>query len=636
MAQCIPVKGTTRRIYLYWILLLVPTLLVGAGALFLLQREQARLAAREGQVDEARRAALGTRAQLAAENLELIVGDVENGVLETLAEPGDEGLGAFLADLEKSNPLVRTAFLCSDSGRLLLPAEGGGGEAARGFRRRFAALLQRDPPWAPAALQAAAKAKEERSQQDSQKKMMESSERLSYAENVQRARRDLQALSKSRQAVNAAPPTAAAVPAQEDLVRMSASNSLSDSKDVVQLQSSQGPAPALQAFKVANQPAATKAAREIRRGWTPLVVEKRLCLLGWVQPLGSGQVRGVELETSALVSRLEAVLPTQLGPGEGLCLKDDKGRVLQQVGFVDQEGIPIVRVPVKTGLLPGWVVEAHLEAGSYARSSGGGLWLLASLLVGSFVVAILAGGSLLLWQARRSELDSVQKTSFVANVSHELKTPLTTIRLYAELLEQGRVQDEEKRRGYLVTIGRETERLARLVNNVLDFSRLERGRRALQPESLDLAAEAQRLASMLAPRAAEAGLQLETAIPGSLVPVHLDRDALGQIVLNLADNAFKYASAGGELRIELAAAGPGRCALRFLDRGPGVPPALRERVFEKFYRIDESLTAEKGGAGLGLSIARQLARAMGGELRCLPREGGGAEFRLELPMGQLR
>jgi len=635
MAQCIPVKGTTRRIYLYWILLLVPTLLVGAGALFLLQREQARLAAREGQVDEARRAALGTRAQLAAENLELIVGDVENGVLDTLAEPGDEGLGAFLADLEKSNPFVRTAFLCSDSGRLLLPAEGGGGEAARGFRRRFAALLQRDPPWAPAALQAAAKAKEERSQQDSQKKMMESSERLSYAENVQRARRDLQALSKSRQ-VSAAAPIAAAVPPQSDAARLSASNSLSDSKDAVRVQSSKSAAPVLQGFQVANQSVEPRATREDRRGWTPVTVEKRLCLLGWVQPLGSGQVRGVELETTALVSRLEAVLPTQLGTGEGLCLKDDKGRVLQQVGFVDQGGVPVVRVPVKTGLLPGWVVEAHLEMGSYARVSGGGLWLLASLLVGSFVVAILAGGSLLLWQARRSELDSVQKTSFVANVSHELKTPLTTIRLYAELLEQGRVQDEEKRRGYLVTIGRETERLARLVNNVLDFSRLERGRRVLQPEALDLGAEARRLATMLAPRAAEAGLRLETAIPEAPLELLLDRDALGQIVLNLADNAFKYASAGGELRIELAATGPGRCALRFLDRGPGVPPALRERVFDKFYRIDESLTAEKGGAGLGLSIARQLARAMGGELCCLPREGGGAEFRLELPMGQLR
>jgi len=193
------------------------------------------------------------------------------------------------------------------------------------------------------------------------------------------------------------------------------------------------------------------------------------------------------------------------------------------------------------------------------------------------------------------------------------------------------VLDEEKRRGYLVTIGRETERLARLVNNVLDFSRLERGRRAMKPEECDLAEELRRFAAMLAPRAAEAGLRLEPVIPETPVAVRMDRDALGQIVLNLADNAFKYASSGGELRIELQAGSSDRCVLRFLDRGPGVPEVLRERIFEKFYRIDEGLTAEKGGAGLGLSIARQLARAMGGELRCLPREGGGAEFRLELP-----
>jgi glucosamine--fructose-6-phosphate aminotransferase (isomerizing) len=109
------------------------------------------------------------------------------------------------------------------------------------------------------------------------------------------------------------------------------------------------------------------------------------------------------------------------------------------------------------------------------------------------VVAILSGGSLLLWQARRSEAEAAQKTSFVANVSHEFKTPLTTIRLYAELLEQGRVRDAAQGSDYLRTIGRETQRLARLVNNALDFSRLEQGRKKFVRENVDLTAELTRL-----------------------------------------------------------------------------------------------------------------------------------------------
>jgi signal transduction histidine kinase len=130
---------------------------------------------------------------------------------------------------------------------------------------------------------------------------------------------------------------------------------------------------------------------------------------------------------------------------------------------------------------------------------------------------------------------------------------------------------------------------------------------------------------------AECGLALKQELPDQSIPVVSDRDALEQIVLNLVDNACKYAAEGGEVLISVMAKGAGGAELHVADRGPGVPADQHERIFEKFHRVNDALTAEKTGAGLGLSIARQLARGLGGDLRCVSRVGGGAEFILVLP-----
>jgi signal transduction histidine kinase len=360
------------------------------------------------------------------------------------------------------------------------------------------------------------------------------------------------------------------------------------------------------------------------------MADGRMHLLGWLQPGGVGEVRGVEVEMTALVSRLGGALPADLATDEGYILRDDKGRVVHQAGKVPNDRVPpVAQIPLAATLLPGWEVVAFQAL--VVTESGGGFFFIGLMLTAILVTAILAGGSLLLWQARRSEADAVQKTSFVANVSHEFKTPLTTIRLYAELLEQGRVQDSEKRSEYLKTIGRETHRLARLVNNVLDFSRLEQGRKKYQLAPFDLTSALAQLLDTHGPRIAEAGLVLKRELPVDEVSVTSDCDAVGQIMINLLDNACKYAASGGEVVVALRSGENGGAELRVSDRGPGVPPEHRERIFDKFHRVDDTLTAEKGGAGLGLSIARQLARGLGGELRYMPRVGGGAEFIFELP-----
>lgn len=647
---------TSRRILLYWLLLLVPTLLVGGGAILLLRREQARLADRSAEAEEARRAAIAARARLTAETVELLVGDVQNGLLDSLAAEPPAGIEGFMSQWEKTQPLVRTAFRATLDGRLLRPAIANGDEDGRGFVRRFPRMMEGGSPWS-VAKEAAAPSVSER---ENKLKLDEPSARQEVSVNVaqvQSARRDVRDLFKNRE-YNA--PAPAAPSAAESAGRMADAVSRRDgyeearTKEAARVASrdqagqriaaaSSSPAPT-QEGKIEKLAAALalKDASPERRGWLPRVMDGRMHLLGWVQPAGAAEVRGVEVELAALISRLGGALPAEVGTGEGFALRDEQDRILHQVGTMARAAenertgttaarVMVERVPLAAALLPQWSVIAYLTLPAEQGAGGATLFWISMLLVGVSVAAILAGGSLLLRQARRSEEEAIQKTSFVANVSHEFKTPLTTIRLYSELLEQGRVRDAAQGGEYLRTIGRETQRLARLVNNALDFSRLEQGRKKFAKERLELGTEMGRLLDTQAPRLAEAEMRLQRELPAAPLEVTTDRDALEQIVLNLLDNACKYAASGGKVMVAVRAQEGGGAQVVVADRGPGVPADHRERIFDKFHRVDDALTAEKTGAGLGLSIARQLARGLGGELRHVAREGGGAEFILELP-----
>lgn len=662
----------SRRIYLYWFLLLVPTLAVGFVALQLLRREQSRLLSRSGQVEEARRDALGARARLVVENLELLSGDVEASLLDTLASPNPGSLEDFLRRLPEGNPLVRATFLCTEDGRLVYPSADDVREEARGFRRRFARALGTEPPWlaparerrdapsSPAASsEAAAKA---------QRNELPDANLQSNTLQVQNLRRDLQQLARAN-IDRPAQRSSAAANRPADLDAFAGALSPLPSRTLSKLATADSAVPSSASADSAtpssssvpkSATASSPSSQDLsagRRGWHALVIDGRRHLLGWSQSVAYAPVTGLELDFSALAPRLAAILPVDLAAGESLVLRDDQGRILRQTGAAFSANTPLaLRVPIGSALLAGWSVEARLLPSSYDGSfDDSAFFFVGALLVGILCIAILAGGSLLLRQARASALEALQKASFVSNVSHEFKTPLTTIRLYAELLEQQRVSDPHKRLEYLRTISRETQRLARLVGNALDFARLEQGRRLYRGEMLDLRAEAERIVEAQRPRLAECGLSPSVLLPEDSVFVRADRDALEQILLNLLDNACKYAASGGVLELSVlppslprvtAVGGahplqkrtalPGnpsadRALLLVDDRGPGVPPDQRERIFEKFHRLDTRLTAEQGGVGLGLSIARRLARGLDGDLACLERPGGGARFALSLP-----
>jgi signal transduction histidine kinase len=227
-----------------------------------------------------------------------------------------------------------------------------------------------------------------------------------------------------------------------------------------------------------------------------------------------------------------------------------------------------------------------------------------------------------------------QKTDFVSNVSHELKTPLTSIRMFSELLAEGRVADAAKQRSYLAIIAAETARLTRLINNVLDFARAERGEKKYRFQQCDLVQLVRELAETYRPHLEAEGFRFECVLPDAPVMVNADRDALAQVVLNLLSNAEKYSAERKEilLRVESCDLPLPHVELAVLDRGLGVPLGSEQRIFEKFYRAHDSLSSGIQGSGLGLTLARQIARAHGGEVVYQAREGGGSWFSLRLPL----
>lgn len=593
-------------------------MVVGVGAVSLLKREQERIAQQSAATWEARRAAAEARARLIVENVELLTGDVQEGLLDALADQPQEGVVGLLSEWEANNPLVRGGFVAREDGGLLWPEARNADESARGFLRRLGASFRESPPWQAEKLEPKGTKSEP---MEAEAKKARGAVTSNVAQ-VQSARRDVQQLVK---APNAATMDASALEGQRmaeaSAMEVQRAEAWARNQRELSARASRAAAPREEAERRA----------KVLRGWKAVTIDGRSHVIGWVQARASGEVRGVELNLGGLVSRLAQALPAEVSGEDGYVLRDAEKRVVHQAGAVARSGEANVVVPIASALLAGWDVAAFVPGGMYSGESGAAFFWVGLLLVGIFLAAIVAGGSLLLWQARRSEEEAAQKTTFVANVSHEFKTPLTTIRLYAELLEQGRVRNAAQGSEYLRTIGRETQRLARLVNNALDFSRLEQGRKTFSREEVDLKAELTRVLDTQAPRLDEAGMRLVRELPEGAVVVKTDRDAVEQIVLNLIENACKYASDGGEVVVTLNAKGERGVEVTVADRGPGVPAAHREKIFEKFHRVDDSLTAEKAGAGLGLSIARQLARGLGGELKYADRAGGGAEFILELP-----
>jgi signal transduction histidine kinase len=249
------------------------------------------------------------------------------------------------------------------------------------------------------------------------------------------------------------------------------------------------------------------------------------------------------------------------------------------------------------------------------------------LLAGLIVVATVFG---LRYTVRQLELAQL-KSSFLANVTHELKTPIALIQLAAETLDMHRVRSPEESAKFLRSIQRETKRLTQLVDNILDFARLESGQHAFHFRPVDLTAVARETLESLAPRLDELGFQVEVDLPEDLPPAQGDGRILSHCVLNLVDNAIKYSRDRKWIRVAGSTDGA-TVRLAVSDRGIGIAPDDQKRVFEKFVRIEAGLVHDVKGAGLGLALVDQIVRAHGGHVEVTSAPGEGSTFTLVLPL----
>lgn len=296
-------------------------------------------------------------------------------------------------------------------------------------------------------------------------------------------------------------------------------------------------------------------------------------------------------------------------------------------------GLSAAPAPRSRPLGPG-LPGLYLAALPLDIAAGEGWNLLQQFYVAALALALTVAllGGYLLWRDVRRELRMAElRGHFVSSVSHELRTPLTAIRMFAETLREGRLEQEGARKEYLDTIVNESERLTRLVDNVLDFSRIERGQKTYRLRPISLEEVVRAAARAVQYPLTSQGFWLTMEIDEELPTATGDPDALEQAVLNLLTNAIKYSGDSRAIGLRLRRA-DGSAEIQVVDRGIGIPPEEQKRVFEKFYRVPTRENELLPGTGLGLTLVEHVARAHGGSVAIESRPGEGSTFSILIPL----
>lgn len=384
-------------------------------------------------------------------------------------------------------------------------------------------------------------------------------------------------------------------------------------------------APAVSDFQTATEGAT--------QGILARFVQNEVEVIFWTRPdPATNWIFGITLGPKQIVPLLTRILPkTPDGSAEIAILNERAKPILREPqDFTADWKRPFVATEIGEAL-PQWEVALYLTNPGRLNESARLVTTTLILLIALALAAISAGGFFVARDTQRQLALAQKKTDFVSNVSHELKTPLTSIRLFAEMLVDGRVDDPEKRNRYLRIISTESERLTRLVNNVLDFARSEKNRKTYQRQTIDLSDLIETLWETEEERLREKGFVTKwDAEPGSYL-ANCDADAVSQILVNLLSNAEKYSDGTREIELQTRVQN-GQLEIRVMDRGIGIPTGLERKIFDPFFRADDSLASGVQGSGLGLTLAWRIAQDQGGDLIAQRREGGGSTFIFTLPM----
>jgi two-component system phosphate regulon sensor histidine kinase PhoR len=321
----------------------------------------------------------------------------------------------------------------------------------------------------------------------------------------------------------------------------------------------------------------------------------------------------------------------------------DIGRGNSLMNVVDEEGRVVFGPPIKGGeftvgrpfptTLYNWRLQAALASAEQLGPNVERQRVLEIVIVGLAALVAIAGVGIVVIASVKERRLAALKSDFVANVSHELKTPLALVRMFGEMLLSGRVASEDKRRQYLGIIVGESERLSALIENVLDFAKVERGKAAYEFAPGQLGEVVARAVEVYRYRAEREGMEVTLRVEGSLPPASLDVRAVELAVINLLDNALKYAKDGGRVDVEVTRAGD-LLRVRVADRGPGVAPDEQDRIFERFVRGRNASDSRARGSGIGLALVKHIAESHGGRVEVespVTEDGRGSAFDLFVP-----
>lgn len=421
---------------------------------------------------------------------------------------------------------------------------------------------------------------------------------------------------------------------------------LDEKREVIHLVS-QLPAPALQRFRRL----LTQIVRDTELSSLPPYTHKHLhkyygqtpYLISYIRQRSGGRDYYIALNMNLpyLTNDIFREEFRELGDTHLIAVRDESGRAVHgnpvPLGspFVFEERFPTTLYLWRLQIAPREVKSIRSEARAQRAYN--------IVLVGIAVGVIMVGMMVLLVAVRKERRLNELKSEFISNVTHELKTPLTLIRMFGELLGLGRTSaNGSNQQEYAEIIMRESDRLTRLIDNVLDFARIERGKAAYAFSSGSLATVVERVVDLCQYRAEQAGISLSTTIQPELPETQLDEDAMTLLLFNLVENAIKYGGregAGeggnrGEVRVALEHSPDAhQLLLRVADRGPGIPREEQGRIFERFYRTKAARSGSSvRGSGIGLSLVKHIAEAHGGRVRVESELGKGSTFEVTLPV----